>query len=308
MNLSEALGGLRPKGKVPNSARVLNTWIAQAERQLESDGGRLGWLVASTVVAAALQQAVDEQGHPYFLLKGGTLLQHRLPQFSRATTDLDGLIRGDIEKFLEILDETLKQPFGPLQLRRDPVEIIRVPHKIIKPRRFDIVALMGGQTWRRIQVEISPDEGHAGDYSEPVSAPSLAGFGLPSPERLVGLSMRYQIAQKVHAVTDPHEPPAAMNDRARDVVDLLLLRDLAEESGHPTLGEIHTAIVDIFDARAREATETGGVPRAWPAKLTPYTHWATAYAAAAGSACLSLPLAEAATQVNDWLDQISSAS
>lgn len=59
MNLSEAVGSLRPKDKAPNSARVLNTWIAQVERQLESDGGRLGWLVASTVVAAALQQAVD---------------------------------------------------------------------------------------------------------------------------------------------------------------------------------------------------------------------------------------------------------
>jgi hypothetical protein len=36
--------------------------------------------------------------------------------------------------------------------------------------------------------------------------------------------MRYQIAQKVHASTDPHNPPEFVNDRARDVVDLLLLR------------------------------------------------------------------------------------
>ncbi len=62
MNLSEAVRSFRPKDKAPNSARVLNTWIARAERQFESDGGRLGWLVASTVVTAALQQAVDEQG------------------------------------------------------------------------------------------------------------------------------------------------------------------------------------------------------------------------------------------------------
>ncbi|MGF3056928.1 nucleotidyl transferase AbiEii/AbiGii toxin family protein [Microbacterium sp. YY-01] len=107
------MGELRPKGKAPASARVLNTWIAQAERQLESDGGRLGWLIASTVVAAALQQAVDEQGEPMFLLKGGTLLQHRLPQLSRATTDLDGLIRGDIDRFLAVLDEVLDRPWGP---------------------------------------------------------------------------------------------------------------------------------------------------------------------------------------------------
>ncbi|MHA3725081.1 nucleotidyl transferase AbiEii/AbiGii toxin family protein [Leucobacter sp. HY1910] len=307
MNLSEAIGQLHPKDKAPNSARVLNTWIAQAERRLESDGGRLGWLVASTVVAAALQQAVDTQGRPYFLLKGGTLLQHRLPQFSRATTDLDGLIRGDIDNFLDALDKTLAEPFGPLQLRRDEIEIIRVPHKVIKPRRFDIVALLNGQTWRRMQVEISPDEGNAGEYSEPVAAPSLAGFGLPSPDHLAGLSMRYQIAQKVHAVTDPHNPPAAVNDRARDVVDLLLLRSIVQDSGYPAPEEIRAAITDTFDARASEAITAGGTPRPWPAKLTAYPHWATAYASAANSARFPLPMAEAVTEVNNWLEQIESS-
>lgn len=79
VNLVAALGGLRPKDKQPNFARVLNAWIAQVERRLGSDGGRLGWLVASTIATAALQQAVDELGEPLFLLKGGTLLQHRLP-------------------------------------------------------------------------------------------------------------------------------------------------------------------------------------------------------------------------------------
>ena len=43
--------------------------------------------------------------------------------------------------------------------------------------------------------------------------------------------MRFQIAQKLHAVTDPHEPPDLINDRARDVVDLLLLRDLYRHNG-----------------------------------------------------------------------------
>jgi hypothetical protein len=45
--------------------------------------------------------------------------------------------------------------------------------------------------------------------------------------------MRYQIAQKLHAGSDPHEPPAYVNDRARDLVDLLLLKQLAESTGEP---------------------------------------------------------------------------
>jgi len=42
------------------------------------DAGRLGWLIASTVVVAALQRAVDQSGRSLFLLKGGTYLQHRM--------------------------------------------------------------------------------------------------------------------------------------------------------------------------------------------------------------------------------------
>ena len=62
--LAELLGMLRPKTKEPASAKVLNTWIAQAEGQLgdEAKGGRLGWLIASSVAIGAVQRALDEDG------------------------------------------------------------------------------------------------------------------------------------------------------------------------------------------------------------------------------------------------------
>lgn len=40
------------------------------------------------------------------------------------------------------------------------------------------------------------------------------------------------------APENTHDPPASVNDRARDVVDLLLLRDLIDATQHPTLGEV----------------------------------------------------------------------
>ena len=307
VNLAAALGSLRPKQKAPNSARVLDAWIAQAERQLGSDGGRLGWLVASTVVAAALQQAVDEQGEPLFLLKGGTLLQHRLPRLSRATTDLDGLVRGDLDRFVEVLDVVLARPWGPCVLRRNPVEVIQVPNRLVNPRRFDVIVLVNGVTWRRIQVEISPDEGSAGAQGEPLPAPSLAGFGLPTPDHLTGLAMRYQIAQKVHAVSDPHDPPDFLNDRARDVVDLLLLRDLIRETRSPTFAEVKAAILDIFDARARDAAALGYPQRTWPVRITFHPHWAASFERAANSAGVTLRPDEAVTQANAWLDELDAS-
>jgi hypothetical protein len=56
---------------MPRVARVLHTWIAQAQDSLGSVRPRLGWLVAATVITAALQRAVNESGTALFLLKGG---------------------------------------------------------------------------------------------------------------------------------------------------------------------------------------------------------------------------------------------
>lgn len=55
-----------------------------------------------------------------------------------------------------------------------------MPNRVVKPRRFALIVQVNGVASH--QVEISPDEGSAGTHGEPVPAPSLAGFGLPTPE------------------------------------------------------------------------------------------------------------------------------
>lgn len=72
------IGSLPDRDKEPTNARVLDAWISAAHDKVELDSGRLGWLVASTVVVAVLQRAVGSPDRPTFLLKGGTYLQHRL--------------------------------------------------------------------------------------------------------------------------------------------------------------------------------------------------------------------------------------
>jgi hypothetical protein len=171
-NLSQGVGGLKPKDKTPKSGHILDGWIARAERDLHSDGGRLGWLIASTVAVAALQHAFDGPSEPAFLLKGGSLLQHKFRAPTRTTTDVDGLVRGDIQAFLDGLDSLLAHPWGPFTFQRGAIEIIDVPHKLVKPRRFQLLIMLNGQTWRRVQVELSPDEGSAGHVSEDTPAPT----------------------------------------------------------------------------------------------------------------------------------------
>jgi hypothetical protein len=308
--IAKLVAGLAPKAKQPNSSTVLNAWIAQAESKLGSEarGGRLGWLVASSVAIAAVQRAVDTEGRQLFLLKGGTWLQHRLNATARTTKDVDGLIRGDIDAFLIALDDALAQPWGPLALRRGPVEVINAPTKVIKPRRFDLFLELRGVTWRRIQFEISPDEAGIGDISEAVEPAPLDRFGLPDVDAVVGIAMRFQIAQKLHAASDPHDPPTSLNDRPRDIPDLLLLRDLARETGSPALAEIRNAAVAVFDARAAEAIQLGRTPRYWPPILVGHPHWDDDYRHSAASAGIELPLHEAIEQANNWVTEITDAS
>ena len=304
--IARLVGALPPKAKQPNSAAVLTKWIALAESQVGPDGtgGRLGWLVASSVAIAAVQRAVDAEGRPLFLLKGGTLLQHRLNVPTRTTKDVDGLVRGDIDAFLAALEVALTEPWGPLTLRRGPIEIVDVPMKIIKPRRFDIIMELRGVVWRRIQFEISPDEAGIGDAEEHIEPTPLSAFGLPDPDTLVGIAMRFQIAQKLHAVSDPHDPPTDVNDRARDVPDLLLLRDLCRDSGSPTLVELRRAGAAVFEARAAEARQLGYPGREWPPVVAAYDHWTDDYDRAAASAGIGLAMEEAATAVNAWIAEI----
>jgi len=305
INLTEGLNSLRPKTKEPPSTRVLDSWIAHAETDTFGErGGRLAWLVASTIVTAMLQQVVDGTGKSRFSLKGGTLLQHRLGLAARATKDLDGIVRGDIEDFVAAMDKCLQQSWGPIDFRRTELEIINTPAKLIKPRSFEVILILRGQTWRRIKVEISPDEGNAGSSQEEFAAPSLAGFGLPTPDYLVGLAMSYQIAQKVHAASDPHDPPEFINERPRDVIDLLLLKELVETTGEPNNAEIKSAIEDIFTARGKEALALGRPVRTWPIQIIAHSHWNADYTSAATSVDIELTLDEAVGQVNAWLGSL----
>lgn len=303
-DLVTAMDSLPAKGKEPASTRVLDNWVYQAERQLSSDGGRLGRLVASTVAAALLGRVVDEEGLSRFALKGGMLLQYRLGSASRATTDLDGIVKGGLDSFFSALDEAMREPWGCIGFSRGEVREFEVPAKVVNPRRFDLTLSVRGKSWRRVQVELSPDEGAHGVAVEPFAPPSLGGFGIPTPDELVGISLAYQVAEKVHAATDPHDPPEFVNERARDVVDLLLLRDLIKSSGVPVGVELLAAIEDVFAWRASEVMALGRPSRPWPARLTAYSHWTVDYARAAESAGVGLSLGDAVDQVNAWLDEI----
>lgn len=304
-SLNESVAQLKPKGKEPNSVATLTKWIDYAERQLGGQNtGRLSWLVASSVVVAKLQQVVDNQGGVRFILKGGTLLQYRLGLSTRATKDVDGIVRGSIDSFIQVLDAQLRGQWGAIDFARSEVEEIRVPSKTINPRCFYIKLSLRNKLWRKVKIEISPDEGKAGSSYEPFVPPSLSGFGLPTPDTLVGLQLSYQVAQKIHAASDPHIPPDYINERPRDLVDLVLLHSMIAETGKPSANELKAAIQDIFDARAAEARATRRNPRLLPARIVAYPHWNGDYQKTAHEVGVDLPMNEAVLLINAWFEEI----
>lgn len=298
---------LTARGKEPASANVLNAWIQQAQVKVDIAPDRLGWLVASTVVIAALQRAVYADGQPRFLLKGGAYLEHRLGLNARATKDVDTLFRGDFGEFLAELDAALRDPWGPITLRRTEISVIEGARTRTKPRRFDIQLLIRGKVWRRIQVEVAPDEGGAGGAVDALRALPLDHFGLPSARKLAGIALDYQVAQKLHACTDPHDPPDLINDRARDVIDLVLLRQTFYPEG-ADLSKLAAACLDVFQTRAREAEALGGPSRSWPPQVVAYAHWERDYLRPASQADIELSLHDAIEHINSWIGNIAIAA
>lgn len=302
------LDGKKDRGKPPASTATLNSWLSTIAKDENVPAERLTWLVASTVVTAVLQRVVAVGTSPRFVLKGGTYINYILGGKGRTTKDVDGIVRGDIEDFLTLLDEALEEDWEPFELSRSEVEEIATPDKVVKPRRLYISLALRGKPWRRIKVEISPDEGNVGSSVRTFDVASLEHLGITSPGHLVGIALTFQIAQKFHACTGPHHPPTYLNDRVRDVVDLVLLRRLAKDDPAATPEQLRQACEHLFTVRAAEATTLGRQVRDWPPVVVELANWPEAYAAAAREAGLEMTLEEAVTAVNEWLTEIASAT
>ena len=125
------MGGLNLPDKrrpVP-SVRALQVWTRDAQKATGVVAERVSWLVASTVVVAALQRTLAKDGQPLFFVKGGVYIEFNLGLRARTTTDVDTLFRGELDEFQRRLDEALAEPWGPFQLDRTEIEIIRAPNK-----------------------------------------------------------------------------------------------------------------------------------------------------------------------------------
>jgi hypothetical protein len=225
--------------------------------------GRLQHWISTMALLGALERAnAGREPTHGLLLKGGVAMELRLGIKARTTKDVDFVFHGPLDALIDDLDEALTEPYSGFAFERgEPTQI-----RDTDSYRFDVKIYYGErrQSWQTLQVEASPAEIDPLESDE-VPAIGISDFGLTGPSSVLCLSLRYQIAQKIHACSERFD--GKENDRSRDLVDLILLRDLVED-----LVQVREACVVTIERRAKHP---------WPPELTIEPSWPETYAAEA---------------------------
>jgi hypothetical protein len=227
------------------------------------------------------------ESDPVFLLKGGVAIELRLRTQARATKDVDLVFFGEPEGLGESLDRALAEPYSEFGFQRE--EIVEGAGALFQ--RLDVKLFFHGRSWGTLRLEVAAPDSKATD-NESVPAIPIDEFGIDGPEAIPCLSLRYQIAQKLHALTERF--PDGENERFRDLIDLIVCRDLIEE-----MDEVKEACLDTFVARNKHS---------WPPELLVPGIWTEPYAALAEE--MNFPISdveEAAMQVRDLVSAIDAA-
>lgn len=278
--------------KPPHNVQVLQRWVGELARNEGVAPARVQRWISFMVVAAILDHLRDENEEPMFVLKGGAALELRLGLRARATKDFDTVYRHLMEGMLDRLDEALRHGHGDFTATRSK------PEKIAETgaQRLDIRLSYRGRSWATMQLEVAGTEGEAGREIDRVPGKPLDSLGLDVPDEVPCVSVRYQIAQKLHACT---EIPVAgrSNDRFRDLIDLLLLEQLVTNGEWVALRE---ACEELFGLRAMHT---------WPPSVTVFASWPEPYRALAAEMAFPInDVQKAADAVAEFIIRIASAA
>jgi hypothetical protein len=281
-----------PREKQPSNVQHLQKVVNEAANAKGVVAGRLQrWISTMALLGALARTNADrEEPNQGLLLKGGVAMELRLGLEARATKDVDFVFHGPLDVLLEDLDEAFAEPYSGFAFERGEPEQIRETRSY----RFNVKLYYGErrQSWQTLQVEVSPAEIDPLERDD-VPAIGIDDLGLTGPKTVPCLSLRYQIAQKIHACTERFDENE--NDRSRDLIDLILLRDLVDD-----LSAVREACATTFERRDKHP---------WPPPLTIEPSWPDAYAAEAMRYGLDVQtVEEAADLVRTFIFEIDASA
>ena len=275
--------------KPPASVRILNQWVDSYARQLGLPPARVRSWVSHMVLGGALERAGYAGAGRRFTIKGGVALEMRLRHLARATRDLDLILDADEFDPAAELQGALQSPYEgfTFRLRSEP-EVM--PNGAV---RMDVTLLYRGKGWGTVQVDVARDEG-TGSEVELVEAVPLDTFGIQGPEMLPCISLPYHIAQKIHGMTLP-APSGKRNERFRDLIDLLLLREWVSD-----YEAVKRACQAVFATRGTHA---------WPPFFEVPEHWVVPFQRMAGDVQLKTDdIYQAAIEVRQFIRKIDDSA
>ncbi len=177
---------------------------------------RLRRLVGFAILCETLAEAAARGLLPYFFIKGGVAIELRLGLSARTTKDIDGGLCAAPQDLLPLFDRALSVGFGDFVLRRKGEN--RLLGNGVCSLKVSVIYMT--RDWATVDVDLAPAEPDiAIEEVEPVA---LSDFGLAAARRVPCLAIVEQVAQKIHALTEPN-PRGKPNPRARDVIDVLAL-------------------------------------------------------------------------------------
>jgi len=266
----------------PGSLRVLEQRMAEHARACGQTAGALRVTIGQVVVCQLL---------PACVVKGGSGLKFRLgSKFTRDSKDLDTSLRSDRELFAQQLGANLADgwvPFtGQLQVQAQR-PIVGVPSDyLMEP--YKVKLNVYNKPFATVTLEVGYDELAAIEEGEPefVLAADIkdlfAACGLPKPNPVPVLATHHQVAQKIHACTEPG------SERAHDLVDLQLLWPTSDKELRLTAATTRR----LFSFRRAHA---------FPGTCEPTSQWQSAYADAAQGLAVAPTAEEAVRWLNDRL-------
>ena len=276
-----------PKGQ-PKTEKHLGQLVAQYAEVEGLAFRRVRVRVSAMAFVGALERVREEDSPDRFLIKGGMACELRFQDMARATRDLDVTFHGSIDELVQDLDVAFAEPYSGFSFTHSEPEAIHETGSY----RFDVSLQYEGRGWGKLRVEVSPPEGTAEREFESLPALSISQFGLQGPEFVPCLSLRYQIAQKLHACTERFE--ARENERAHDLIDLLLMEELIDDHGR-----VRDACSEVFDGR--QAHE-------WPPTITVEPNWREVYPKLAIELAFSIATVDdAVAGVQAMVDRIDAA-
>ncbi len=251
------------------------------------------------VVAQFAATLTDDSGAPLLLVKGGSSLELRrgIPD-SRTSKDFDTVARHDIETVHEQLADAGDTGWEGFTAIFTAPEEIDVPGMPLKPRRFTAKLSYRNQPFASVPIEVSTVEAGNADQFDTLTSDALGLVGVPAAVAVPCVTIPWQIAQKLHAVTAALETPR-VNDRAHDLVDLQLLEGLLPDAD---LLPTRSACIAVFEARAQHP---------WPPRVAALPHWPPIYSGALEGLDhleLAATVEQAAGAVQRFVERIDAAT